>query len=76
MIDVPMNRWKVRRGSELPWAKLDEHAVRTIRAEIRRREELRLELRGLTNAALATRYGVHERTIDRISAGEGWCHVE
>lgn len=75
MIDDVMNRLKVKRGSQLPHAKLDEEKVAEILATIERRESLKSELRSISNAAIAKRYGVHYRTIDRISAGENWGHV-
>ena len=76
MVDNPLNRLKVKRGSQLPWAKLDESQVSEIRETIERREALKRELREMTNANIAKRYGVHNRTIDRISAGESWIHVQ
>ncbi len=75
MIDNPLNRLACKRGSQLPWAKLDEQKVADIMALIERRDELKAELREMTNAAIAKRYGVHIRTIDRISNGEAWGHV-
>lgn len=75
MIDNPMNRLSVKRGSALPHAKLNETKVAEILATIERREAIKKELRTLTNTNLAKRYGVHNRTIDRISASETWGHV-
>ncbi len=75
MRDDPLNRLRVRRGSQLPWAKLNEEKVAEINALIERREELKRELRDMTNAKIAARYGVHQRTIDRVTAGENWGHV-
>ncbi|WIX32550.1 hypothetical protein QO259_17325 [Salinicola sp. JS01] len=75
MKDNPLNRLRVRRGSELPWAKLDERKVAEINAIVDRRNELRRELSELTNAKIAARYGVHQRTIDRVTTGENWGHV-
>ena len=31
--------------------------------------------KALTNAKLAEKFGVHKRTIDRITTGENWSHV-
>lgn len=75
MKDDPLNRLSVKRGSQLPWAKLDEGKVAEINAIVERRNKLKSELRDLTNAKLAARYGVHQRTIDRVTTGENWGHV-
>ena len=75
MKDDPLNRTKVKRGSELPWAKLDEADVALIRQLIAERTELRHRLAHMSNAAIAEKFCVHVRTIDRISTGEGWTHV-
>lgn len=76
MIDNPLNRLKVKRGSALPQAKLNEHDIKNIRKIVADREHMRKSLSSMTNAALAEKYGVHYRTIDRITAGENWSHVE
>ena len=75
MVDDPLNRLKVKRGSELPHAKLNEEKVRIIIDAVMRREELRKQLADLSNRALAERLGVHVRTVDRVTAGENWGHV-
>lgn len=75
MIDCAMNRTKVLRGSQLPHAKLTEQDVAHINALVDHRDELRRQLRELTNAKLAEKFGVHVRIIDRITAGETWGHV-
>lgn len=76
MIDCQLNRTKVKRGSELPWAKLDESDVANIRQIVSDRELLKRAAAELTNAKIAEKFGVHRRTIDRITAGEAWTHVE
>ena len=76
MIDDPLNRTKVKRGSELPHAKLTESLVADIRRTIGEREQIKRDLRHMSNNALSRRYGVAKRTIDRISAGETWGHVD
>ena len=76
MIDDPLNRLKVKRGSELPWAKLDETRVAEILCLVAKRAVLLDKARALTNARLAKRFGVSVRTIDRITGGESWTHVE
>jgi hypothetical protein len=75
MIDDTLNRFKVLRGSQLPHAKLNETQVITIRNAVAYREQLKAELATMTNAKLAAQYGVHVRTIDRVTAGDGWAHV-
>jgi hypothetical protein len=75
MIDSPLNRLYVKRGSQLPQAKLTEHDVCLIRKLIDEREAEKRRLAELTNAKLAEKFGVHVRTIDRISMGETWGHL-
>lgn len=75
MTDDPLNRLRVKRGSQLPHAKLDEAKVREIFAIVAERDELKVRLRGMTNEAIAARYGVHQRTVDRVTALENWGHV-
>ena len=75
MKDDPLNRTKVLRGSDLPQAKLDESDVLLIRQIVEERERTKQKLRHVTNAAIARKFGVHIRTIDRIATGESWGHV-
>ncbi len=65
----------VRRGSQLPWAKLTEADVAQIHRLVVRRNRLKRTLMGLTNAALAERFGVHPRTVEKAIAGYSWAHV-
>lgn len=76
MIDDPLNRTKVKRGSQLPQAKLNEIDVQLVLDLVLEREALKKQLKCLTNEALAEKFGVHQRTIDRITAGESWIHVQ
>lgn len=76
MVDDPLNRLRVKRGSELPHAKLNEKLIKKIRKTVAERERLKVVLSGMTNAAIAKEHGVHVRTIDRITAGENWHHVD
>jgi uncharacterized protein YutE (UPF0331/DUF86 family) len=76
MIDDPLNRIKVKRGSALPHAKLDEHDAALIRALIRRRDTLLREAAQISNHKIAEKFDVHVRTIERISTGETWTHAE
>lgn len=75
MVDDPLNRLKVKRGSELPWAKLNERDVEIIRELVSIRDEYKRQASELTNKKIAEKFGVHQRTIDRITAGENWGHV-
>ena len=76
MIDDPLNRTKVKRGEELPHSKLTDDDVRSIREMMTERSELYRRAASLSNRAIAAKFDVHVRTIDRISNGETWGHVE
>ena len=76
MIDDPLNRNKVKRGMDLPQSRLTDDDVRNIRSLIKHRADLLNQAKQLTNKKIAEKYGVHFRTIDRISTGETWGHVE
>jgi hypothetical protein len=75
MIDDCMNRTKVKRGSQLPHSKLKEDDIRLINEFVAEREQMKAKLRGMTNQAIAEKFDVHRRTIDRITSGETWGHV-
>ena len=75
MIDDPLNRTKVKRGSKLPQSKLTETDVKLIREIIEERDQLKFVLSQMTNAKIAEKFEVHVRTIDRITTGESWTHV-
>ena len=76
MVDDPLNRNKVKRGMDLPQSRLTDDDVRNIRSLIEHRADLLNQAKQLTNKKIAEKYGVHYRTIDRISTGETWGHVE
>lgn len=61
-----------KRGSQLPHAKLDEDDVRLVRELVDERERHKAIAAALTNRKIAEKFGVHVRTIDRITAGNGW----
>lgn len=63
------------RGERCRHARLDAGKVTEIRELGERRERLRQELRGLTNEALAERYGVSVNAIANIIHGATWGHV-
>ena len=63
----------VRRGLELPQAKLMPLDVAEIRSAARQRQKLRSYIASnLSNAALAAKFGVHERTIEKVLSHETW----
>ena len=66
-----------RRGVALTHSKLTIAEV----LEIRQAKESRLDLLAhiaetLSNSALAEKYGVHQRTIEKVLSYETWSHVE
>lgn len=69
-------RSMAKRGQELPQAKLRDLDVVTIRSAAKQRENLRKHIReNLSNDALALKFGVHVRTIEKIVQFESWSHV-
>jgi hypothetical protein len=75
VIDCPLNRNKVKRGSQLSWSKLNESDVASILSLVEYRDKLKRELAEMTNAKIAEKFDVHVRTIDRVTTGENWSHV-
>lgn len=69
MRQIPMMRLFAARGETLPHARLSEAAVQ----EIRRGHVPYSRTHGAP--ALARRYGVHRRTIEKILSWETWAHV-
>lgn len=72
----PLHHQKFKRGEQLSQSKLDENKVREARAL---HEEYLQTVRDLQDTfsikALANRYGVHERTMEKALAGITWSHV-
>lgn len=65
------------RGSELAHAKLTEDDIQTIRSAVRQREALRKHIREfISNEALARRFGVHLRTIEKVVQRDTWSHID
>jgi len=62
------------RGERHYNAKLTDEDVRLIRKSEIERRRLREELAQLSNRALADKFGVTQRCIERV-LGEGWSHV-
>ena len=75
MIDDALHRLKFARGEQLPQSKLNDDDVRLIHEAVELRNKLRAEASQLSNKSLAEKFGVHYRTIDRITALESWTHV-
>lgn len=76
MIDNPLNRLSVKRGSDLPQSRLDEEKVRKARRDYERARLLiqkiqaRYSVQGLANS-----YGVHKNTMEKALSGETWSHI-
>lgn len=70
------HRLYAKRGTELPWAKLNEKLVSIIRAEHAEKERQKRDLDVKHSArAMALRYGVHKNTIDKVLSYATWVHV-
>ena len=66
----------IRQGHELPWSKLNDQLVRTIRAQHAAKEEMKRVLdREFSAAAFAKRYQVSENTITKVLTYATWKHV-
>lgn len=64
------------RGQDLPHSKLLDIDVIDIRSAARQRKALLQHIRdNLSNAALAKRFGVHERTIEKVLSRESFSHL-
>lgn len=75
MIDDPMNRLKVKRGECLPHSKLTNDDVMYIREVVDKRNELKKRLSLMSNKHLSIMLGVHQRTVDKVTALETWTHI-
>lgn len=64
------------RGQDLPYAKLTDSDIFSIRSAAAQRDKLRQYIRdNLSNDALAGKFGVHVRTVEKVLAYESWRHV-
>ena len=64
------------RGQELPQSKLTDLDVLAIRAAKKERERLLKLIRDeYSNAALAVRFDVHVRTIEKVTSYNSWAHL-
>lgn len=65
-----------KRGMELPQTKLTPLAIVQIRADARKREQLRKEIKDtLSNEALARKWNVHVRTIEKVLSYQTGAHI-
>jgi len=66
-----------KRGTELPQAKLSESDVQLIRRlHKHKQEEIKRLNETLSAKALAEKFGVHARTIEKVLTYRGWVHVQ
>jgi len=73
----PLHRFKFKRGEQLPQSKLTDLQVIAIRHEHRRKQDQIKQLNKQSSAsAIAKKYNVHVRTIEKAIAGFTWSHVE
>ena len=64
------------RGQDLPQAKLIDLDVIAIRSAVVQRQNLRNHIaQNLRNEALAQKFGVHVRTIEKVTQRETWGHI-
>lgn len=76
MIDDPLNRTKVKRGSDLPQARLCEESVTKARRDYERAQRLIRKIQARYSVkGLARRHGVHHRTMEKALSGETWSHL-
>ena len=65
-----------KRGLDLPQTKLTPFQIMEIRAAVDKRRELREYIaENWSNAALAKRLGVHQRTVEKVIHAETHFHV-
>lgn len=66
----------VQRGTDLPQSKLTEDDVIDIRSIQRQRAKLLAHIKeNLSNDAMAKKYNIHPRTLEKILSRETWSHV-
>jgi len=73
--DDPLHRLRFKRGEQLSHNKLTARDVKWIREQVEERERLRHEANKMSNAKLAEKLGVHQRTVDRVISYQNWSHV-
>lgn len=76
MIDDPLNKLKVKRGSQLTQSKLDEAKVIKIRKEYAHGKFLIQSLQSQYSIkGMARRYGVAPSTMEKVLACNTWTHI-
>lgn len=71
------NFYRCKRGTDLPQAKLTDRDVKLIRAlHAFKQKQIKLLNETLSAKILATKFGVHPRTIEKILTYRGWRHVD
>ena len=63
------------RGSSVKGSKLTESDVLLILSLFKDREEMDRKRKQLTNKSIADKFGVHYRTIEKISQSKSWTHL-
>jgi len=64
------------RGQKLPQSKLTNQDIRDIKSSKLQREKLLEYIReNLSNEAIAARFGVHHRTVEKVLQGQTWRHI-
>lgn len=62
-------------GSALPQTKLLPEHIEDIRSAVKQRDSLKKYIQeNLTNEALANRFGVHRRTIEKVISRDTWAN--
>lgn len=76
MIDDPLNRTKVKRGSDLPQSRLCDESVTKARRDYERAHRLIRKIQARYSVkGLARRHGVSHRTMEKALSGETWSHL-
>jgi hypothetical protein len=67
---------KPARGKALPQTKLERHNVVDIKSMATQRENLKRHIReNLSNDAIAKKFNVHIRTVEKIMALKTWSNI-
>lgn len=64
------------RGQDLPQSKLTDDDVMEIRSMIKQRENMKVYIRqNLSNQAIADKFNIHIRNVEKISTYQTWAHL-
>ena len=73
---IPRDGECYARGQDIHCAKLIDLDVVEIRSAVRQREALRKHIReNLSNDALARRFGIHVKTMEKVISYSTWSHI-